>query len=140
MSWLSNLIGGSVAEPITAVGNIIDKLYTTEGEKLDKQTLYERIKQQPALAQAAINKKEAEHRSIFVAGWRPFIGWVCGVCLAVHFIPVSIAETCIWIKLCITHKTLVACPTCGNDLTALVTSLLGFGLYRTAEKLNNKTF
>lgn len=28
--------------------------------------------------QMAINAKEAEHKSIFVAGWRPFVGWVCG--------------------------------------------------------------
>ena len=34
------------------------------------------------LAQLDINKTEAAHRSIFVAGWRPFIGWTCGVALA----------------------------------------------------------
>lgn len=38
------------------------------------------------LAQLAINKQEASHRSIFVAGWRPFIGWVCGFALAYTYI------------------------------------------------------
>lgn len=33
------------------------------------------------LAQLDINKTEAAHRSIFVAGWRPFIGWTCGLAL-----------------------------------------------------------
>ena len=33
------------------------------------------------LAQLGINKVEAAHRSMFVAGWRPFIGWTCGVAL-----------------------------------------------------------
>jgi len=34
------------------------------------------------LAQLEINKAEAAHRSIFVAGWRPFIGWTCGIAIA----------------------------------------------------------
>ena len=34
------------------------------------------------IAQLDINKQEAAHRSIFVAGWRPFIGWTCGIALA----------------------------------------------------------
>jgi hypothetical protein len=38
------------------------------------------------LAQLDINKTEAAHRSIFVAGWRPFIGWSCGVALAWNYI------------------------------------------------------
>ncbi len=36
--------------------------------------------------QADINKQEAAHASIFVAGWRPFIGWVCGTAFAYHYI------------------------------------------------------
>jgi len=38
------------------------------------------------IAQLEINKTEAAHRSIFVAGWRPFIGWSCGVSLAWSYI------------------------------------------------------
>ena len=36
--------------------------------------------------QLEINKQEATHASIFVAGWRPFIGWVCGTALVWNFI------------------------------------------------------
>ena len=38
------------------------------------------------IAQLDINKTEAAHRSIFVAGWRPFVGWACGVSLAWSYI------------------------------------------------------
>ena len=31
-----------------------------------------------AEVQTKINVAEATHRSVFVAGWRPFVGWVCG--------------------------------------------------------------
>ncbi len=38
------------------------------------------------LAQLDINKQEAAHRSVFVAGWRPFVGWCCGISLAWSYI------------------------------------------------------
>lgn len=37
-------------------------------------------------AQTNINQEEAKSSSVFVAGWRPFIGWVCGVAFAYHFV------------------------------------------------------
>ena len=46
----------------------------------------ERHAQELAKGQLEINKAEASHRSIFVAGWRPFVGWTCGVALAWHFV------------------------------------------------------
>ena len=38
------------------------------------------------LAQIEINKQDAAHKSMFVAGWRPFVGWTTGVALAYHFV------------------------------------------------------
>jgi len=38
------------------------------------------------LAQLDINKAEGQHRSMFVAGWRPFVGWTCGVALAYTYV------------------------------------------------------
>ena len=49
-----------------------------KGKEIDPQKLIE--------MQTAINEMEAKHRTIFVAGWRPFIGWVCGIALAYNFI------------------------------------------------------
>jgi hypothetical protein len=46
----------------------------------------ERHAQELSKGQLEINKAEAQHRNIFVAGWRPFIGWTCGVALAWHFV------------------------------------------------------
>jgi hypothetical protein len=44
-----------------------------------------------ALAQMEVNKTEAVHRSVFVAGWRPFIGWVCGLSMATNYMGVPLA-------------------------------------------------
>ena len=49
-------------------------------------TMAEKHAHESAMAQVEVNKAEAGHRSIFVAGWRPFIGWTCGVALAYHFV------------------------------------------------------
>ena len=49
-------------------------------------TMAETHAQELAKGQLAINQTEAKHRSIFVAGWRPFIGWTCGIALCWHFV------------------------------------------------------
>ena len=49
-------------------------------------TMAETHAQELAKGQLAINQAEAKHKSIFVAGWRPFIGWTCGIALAWHFV------------------------------------------------------
>ena len=72
--------------PIEAVGNVLDALFTSDKERLDKKTVLARIAQQPTLVQGENNKIEAAHKSVFVAGWRPFIGWVCGLALFYNFI------------------------------------------------------
>ncbi len=45
------------------------------------------------MAQIEVNKTEAQHKSVFVAGWRPFIGWTCGTALAYNFILRPIAQS-----------------------------------------------
>ncbi len=80
MSWLTNLFGGDTAiQGVTAVGNIVDNLFTSKDEKLSHQEVRMRIAQNPQMWQIELNKIEAQHRSVFVAGWRPWIGWVCGM-------------------------------------------------------------
>ena len=74
-------------EPITAgiglVSTFIDKfvkdkdLAVTLKHEADSQEFAGVVSL--ALGQMEVNKAEAAHKSLLVAGWRPFIGWVCGV-------------------------------------------------------------
>jgi hypothetical protein len=48
-------------------------------------TMAERHAQELAKGQLDINKEEAKHRSIFVSGWRPFVGWVCSIAHGLPF-------------------------------------------------------
>lgn len=82
-----------------------------------------------ARVQAEVNLKEAESPSIFVAGWRPFVGWVCGCGFAYAFIlQPFINGFAAWLKLPMT-------PTLDtSSLMALLGGLLGLGGMRTYEK------
>ena len=82
---------GPVSEVINTVLKRIlpaEKMSETERAKLEAEILLELSKQDWSAAQAQleINKQEAKHESVFVSGWRPFVGWVCGSALAYHFV------------------------------------------------------
>ena len=78
MGWLSNIFNVGTAEPVEAVGDVLDELFTSKEEKLTLETVKQRLAQKPQLAQTKVNEVQAAHRSIFVAGARPFLMWVCG--------------------------------------------------------------
>lgn len=136
MSWLSTLFGGSAAKPVEAFGNALDSLFTSDEERLDKKALIERIKQRPMEMQNAINLAQVQHRSVFVAGARPFIMWVCGVALAWHFMLYDILTwaAAIW------APELTPPQLTGTEaLTTVLLSLLGLGGLRTVEKAKGLT-
>lgn len=126
------LSGGNISEPIDSIGRIIDEVYTNPEEKLEKQALLERIRQKPGFVQAEINKVEAQHRSRFVAGWRPFIGWVCGTALAYNFI---LRDLIAW-GIAITNTVVESPPELAMEhLMTVLLGLLGLGGMRTYEKV-----
>lgn len=135
MSLIGKLIGDAAASPIQAVGNIIDGLFTSDGEKLDKQAVLARIAQAPQLIQSEINKVEAAHRSIFVAGWRPFIGWVCGAAIGWTYLGVPV----VGFLAALTGKVIQPPPVDTSILFELVLAMLGLGGLRTFEKVKGAT-
>lgn len=131
MGILSFLGNKASATPISAVGKIIDNLFTSKDEKLTHQEIRMRIEQKPSLIQAEINKIEAQHRRIFVAGWRPAVGWVCAASLAY----VSIIEPIA--RFVATYKGFTGdFPVIDTTITnQILMALLGFGAYRSFEKI-----
>lgn len=79
MGFFSNLFSGSAADPIEAIGDIIDEAVTTDEERAAAAQVMAKIKQAPAMAQAKINEIQAGHRSAWVSGARPAIMWVCAL-------------------------------------------------------------
>jgi hypothetical protein len=82
--------------------------------------------------QVEIDKIEAANSNLFVAGWRPFIGWVCGVGLATQFL---IGPLFTWIA-AMFGKTVVFPVLDLGTLATLLFGMLGLSGMRTVEKVN----
>lgn len=83
------------------------------------------ILQRADLAQIDVNKTEATHANLFVAGWRPFIGWTGGVALGYSFVARPLLDQLFGLQM----------PDMDiGDLTMIVLSMLGIGAMRTYEK------
>jgi hypothetical protein len=77
--------------------------------------------------QLEINKVEAASSSVFVSGWRPFIGWVCGAACAWNWIGLPI------LRMYVPDLT----PANLTEMMPVLMGLLGLGALRTVEKINN---
>lgn len=82
-------IGGMVE----AVTGLIDDLHTSDKERLDAEVELRklgieelRIESELVKGQQSVNQAEAQHTSLFVAGWRPAIGWIGAASLAYQFV------------------------------------------------------
>ncbi len=131
-----NILG--IGKIVESVGNIADNLITSKEEKLkialDEKKMYNELMQ----GQLEVNKEEARHGSIFVAGWRPFIGWVGGIALAYQFLlyPLliwgwTICQAKGWIPEEIDPPPVFD----GGPLFAIVTGMLGIGGMRSYDKM-----
>ena len=128
-----NLIGGLLGGKggaLKQITNVIDELHTSEEEKLDKKILMQRIQQKLAEKQLDVNAKEATHRSVFVAGWRPAIGWCGAGALFFEFI----LSPCIEWYAKFSGLDLTAPEIQTGPLLAIVTSMLGVAGMRSFEK------
>jgi hypothetical protein len=111
----------------------LERLIPDKNERLKMEHEISTAAIKAGLAQMEVNKVEAAHRSIFVAGWRPAVGWVCALALAWHFMFYDIAA---WIQ--ISFFPDASAPPSLNGTETLLTvlmSMLGLGGLRTVEKL-----
>ena len=79
---LFSQIPKSTHNTLWKAAGLVDALYTSDEEKLDRQAALARIISLGDALQTQLNTIEGSQRSQLVSGWRPFIGWVCGMALA----------------------------------------------------------
>ena len=132
MSLLSSLI-----EPVSS---LLDKAIPDQDlkRKLSHEiaTMSEKHAQQLALAQIKVNAAEAASGSLFKGGWRPCIGWICGIAFGYHFVlqPVIIfVVALIGIEIPDLPKFDM------NTLLTVLAGMLGIGGLRTYEKQKGLT-
>ena len=134
------MIGGLLKELISPITDLVGEIVVDKdkrneinlkiAELADKAD--ERLHQE-LIAQTEINRVEAQHASIFVAGWRPFIGWTSGVGIAYTFVLAPFIE---FVARANGYVGEMPLPDTGQ-LMALVTAMLGVGAMRSYDKMKH---
>lgn len=125
-------------DPLTAgldfVGKLLDKLFPDPAARAQAQIQLLQMQQSGELAQIAVNQEEAKNERIFVSGWRPFIGWVCGVAFAYHYVvePFAMFLITCYRGACVQPEFNM------QELTTVLMGMLGLGSLRTVEKMSDK--
>ena len=140
MSFLAKIFGPAIGDTVKGIGEGVSTLATGIRSAITgelppeaRSRLEELALQGEQLAnrsQVEINKIEAGSKSLFVAGWRPFIGWTCGIGLAWNFVAHPILT---WI-LKFANTTAMPPKLDASDIYPIVIGMLGLGAYRSYEK------
>ena len=120
----------SIASLVGPVTGLLDKFIEDKDQKNalahEIATMSERHAQELAKGHLDVNKTEAAHKSLFVAGWRPCIGWVCALGLFYNTIVANLLG--IWVEVPEIDTTL---------LVPVMMGMLGLGAMRSYEKVNS---
>lgn len=127
-------------DPITAAldigGKLIDRLWPDPAQAAAAKLELYKMEKSGELAvvtgQLEINKAEAASSSVFVSGWRPFIGWVCGAGCAWNWLGLPVS---VFFMTAFGHPINVH-PADLSEMMPLLLGMLGIGTLRTVEKLN----
>ncbi len=128
-----------IAALVPVLGNVLDRLIPDSAEaakaKLDVQMKLLEAAQQQSAMQVEVNKTEAATGNMFIAGWRPFIGWVCGSALAYQYV---VAPLGVYVCTLLGYTLPAPPPSLDGMLWELIIGMLGLAAMRTGEKLKQK--
>jgi|TARA_B100000513_G_C11828264_1_gene161589 phenylpyruvate tautomerase PptA (4-oxalocrotonate tautomerase family) len=124
---LANLIG-----PAT---QLLDKFIEDKDQKAalahEISTMAERHAQELAKGQIEVNKMEAASSSMFVAGWRPAVGWICALGFASNFILIPMANFALALATIEVQIPMIDT----SQMMPVLMGMLGLGTLRTVEKV-----
>jgi len=127
-------------DPITAAldvgGKLIDRLWPdpaqADAAKMELYKLHQSGELAGIAGQLEIDKVEAGSVSLFVSGWRPAIGWVCGAACCWNWVGLPVAK----LALTLVGVSVVVMPAELGEMLPVLLGMLGLGGLRTAEKIN----
>ena len=122
---MSDLTGLGAASDL--INNVINKIWPDKSEQ-EKQQLAGAI--MVVQGQLDTNKIEAANPSLFVSGWRPAVGWICGLACGWNWIGLPIAN----LIFDLTGYTISVSPANLSEMLPVLLGMLGLGGLRTAEK------
>jgi Holin of 3TMs, for gene-transfer release len=153
---LESLVGGvAKSNPLSIVldigRSVINRVWPDPVKQAEAQLEFAKLVQQGefkaleadvslALAQIANNTEDSKSGSAFRGGWRPFIGWTCGIGLAYQLVIMPLGNSFIsfmftmsWIPMVFRMDSLDT-----STLMTLLTGMLGLGGMRTYERITGK--
>jgi len=125
-------------DPISSIAGLantlITKIWPDPKDQASAEAMLIKTQMDAALAQAQqqidINKIEAASTNVFVSGWRPFVGWVCGSAFALHFLFLPLLN---WLAELFGHSA-ITIPFDMSTLSTVLMGMLGLGTMRSVEK------
>ena len=136
MGLIDGIVSGGIAGTLQGIGSLakdLRQVFTGEispEKKADIQTKLLELEFIAQEAQTKINIEEAKNPNLFIAGWRPAVGWICAFALGWAFI---LLPTFVWISQMAGSG--VKPPTLQTaELITLLLGMLGIGGLRTFEK------
>jgi hypothetical protein len=125
---------------ISAISALIGPVSSLLEKAIPDRDLREKLSHELAVladkqmtAQIEVNKVEAAHKSLFVSGWRPAIGWICAMGMAGNFLVIPFANMALELS-----KTGVTIPMIAlSEMMPILFGLLGLGTMRTVEKIKS---
>lgn len=126
---VTKLLGGIVP--------LIDELFTTEEERSAAKLKLLELAHRGKVGQMEVNAKEAQHKSVFVSGWRPAVGWTCVFALVLSFIVLPLVHSFVIYYSAFTgeHVDLGGLPELDwTTLGPILLGMLGLGSMRSYEK------
>jgi hypothetical protein len=128
---------GLVQSLIGPVTGLLDKFVEDKDLKQqlahDISTMAERQSHEVIQAQIAVNQTEAAHKSLFVSGWRPAVGWTCCLGLMGNFILIPLTNFVLALNTIDIQIPMIDTST----MMPILMGMLGLGTMRTVEKLKN---
>ena len=119
---------------LPVVGDVLDRFFPNKEERAKAEREIEaKLTAHLAsidLAQLEVNKQEASHRSLLVAGWRPFVGWTCGLALFYTYLVQPMAR----FGLAQTGHLIQLPPVDLSAMMPVLLGMLGLGGLRSFEK------
>jgi len=124
-----------IEQLIAPVTGLLDKFIEDKDKKnaiaFQLSTMAERHAQELAKAQIEVNKTEAAHRSLFVSGWRPAVGWTCCLGLASNYLLIPMANFALALA-----DSAIKVPVLDiSTMMPVLMGMLGLGALRTTEKV-----
>lgn len=143
LSVLKDLSAGTVSGVFDGIRKLISEFHQSPEEKskalqavMDFETRLYQVAASIDLAQIETNREEAKHTSLFVSGWRPFVGWACGGGLAYEVIVRDLLNWILTVAGALGGVSVPLLPVVGSDILATtLLSMLGMASIRTFEKL-----